>query len=119
MVAFVSEDATKSVLAAAEQGRRLDGRAFDELPTIHCRAACVAHANGSAEVRMGSAHVIAAVTVRVRRRNAVQPSSLLSAQVQMPAWLISTESTSPALSRDVPLRRRTLPLLYSTAQTRA
>lgn len=48
---------------AAALGQRLDGRKMDEYPAIECTLGDIAQTSGSAQLRLGSAHVLVGIKV--------------------------------------------------------
>lgn len=57
----------KEVLAALGEGRRLDGRAFDQVRELKIETGAVPKANGSARVRLGDTDVLCGVKIQPDR----------------------------------------------------
>ena len=57
----------KKILELLENGKRTDGRAFDEPRTLSIETGVIPKANGSARVRLGDTEVIAGVKVQPDR----------------------------------------------------
>ena len=55
------------ILELLEQGKRIDGRAFDEVRELVIEANAIPKANGSARVRLGDTEVICGVKIQPDR----------------------------------------------------
>ena len=104
--AIVSKIEKENVLALAEQGKRLDGRKFDEIRPITIETGLYGRAKGSANVKLGNMEVAAGVSVGTMEPYPDSPDSgTLSVTAELTPMSYEHFSMGPPSDDDIELSR--------------
>jgi len=67
MSSIINELKRKKILDLLEQGKRIDGRSFDEVRKLTIETNAIPHANGSARVHLGDTEVVTGIKIQPDR----------------------------------------------------